>query len=87
MEIVINGTYGGFSIPDELLNQQLYKELEPDSIYPDRVHPLLIDWVKAHPGGELKVVTIPPEATDYDILEYDGLETVVYVVDGQLNYI
>jgi hypothetical protein len=33
------------------------------------------------------VVEIPNEATDYEILEYDGLEEVVCVIDGKLHWI
>ena len=27
------------------------------------------------------------DITDYDIQEYDGYETVIYVLDGKINYL
>ena len=37
--------------------------------------------------AKLKVVEIPEEATDWEINEYDGLESITYVVDGKLHHI
>ena len=34
--------------------------------------------------AKLCVVEIPDEATDYMIVEYDGRETLYYVVDGKI---
>ena len=39
------------------------------------------------PCAKLKVVEIPEEATDWEINEYDGLESITYVVDGKLHHI
>ena len=37
-------------------------------------------------SAKLKVIEIPDNATDWDIEDYDGIERIVYVVDGKLNY-
>jgi hypothetical protein len=37
--------------------------------------------------AKLKVVEIPEEATDWELNEYDGLESITYVVDGKLHHI
>ena len=31
-------------------------------------------------------MTIPDNATDWDIEDYDGNETLIYVVDGKIHY-
>lgn len=33
----------------------------------------------------IKIVEIPDEATDWMITEYDGLETIYYVLDGKIK--
>lgn len=36
--------------------------------------------------GRLEVVEIPEEATDWEIDEYDGQESITYVVDGKIYH-
>jgi len=36
---------------------------------------------------ELTVVTIPDNATDYVVINYDGVEGVFYCVGGHINFI
>jgi hypothetical protein len=56
-----------------------------------RTSPTLIHFIKTY-GSEaasnscsnLKVVNIPDNATDWRIEEYDGLESIIYVVDGKM---
>ena len=83
MLIVINREWGGFHIPDELVG-------EFDSKYDDsmevRTCDLLVNWADSH-RGPLKVVEIPSEATDFRIEDYDGMETVWYVLDGKMHSI
>lgn len=82
MEIVINTSYGAISEETDHL----------------RTNPQFIEDVKSgrfvgrinEYGGyaeTLKVVSIPDDATDYIILNYDGVEGIVYVQDGKLHLI
>lgn len=90
MKIVINTCYGGFSVSEEAA-----KFLNMPSVYADidRQEPILIKIVEENPKwvsgshAYLKVVDIPDEATDWVIDEYDGLERILYVLDGKINYI
>lgn len=90
MEIVINKCYGGFSVSEEAA-----KFFNLDSVYSyiDRQDPMLIEKVKENPKwvsgrfANLKVVNIPDETTDWVIDEYDGLERIMYVLNGKINYI
>lgn len=88
MKLVLNKTYGAFKMPPEIMDKYGY-ESPYDSIARD--NPDLIEYVERYgydyPRGTcLKVVTISDEATDFEILEYDGVESVVYVVDGKLYW-
>lgn len=35
--------------------------------------------------AKLELVKIPDNATDYTIIEHDGFESVLYVVDGKIH--
>lgn len=87
MKIVINTCYGGFSITNEAAKLLGYKDGYAWDI--DRTNPNLVKLVEAGApvGGafsKLEVVEIPDEATDWAINEYDGLEEVIYVLDGKI---
>lgn len=88
MKIVINTTYGGFRIPDEvckILNCSRYGWGYEGEDW--RKEPALIDWAEKNKDGNLAVVDIPEDATDWTITEYDGLESVIYVLDGKIQYL
>lgn len=82
MKLVINGTYGGYGygVADEF--EALVEKYEDD-----RTAPELVAFVEGRPDdcGDLNVVEIPDDSTDYLIDEFDGAETVYYVVDGKIH--
>ena len=90
MKIVINECYGGFGFSDEakkILGKEYKYEWDVK-----RDDPKLIALIEEM-GNEfvsdklscLVVVEVPEEATDYMIREYDGYESVIYVVDGKIK--
>ncbi len=86
MKIVVNRCFGGFSVSDEAC-----EALGLDSIYgADRYDERLIHMVEDNAyetsgwAAKLAVVEIPDEATDHIIIDYDGCESVCYVVDGKI---
>lgn len=93
MKIVVNNCFGNFELPTEFCT--IYELDEYDDI--DRADARLIDFLesyftatgeKSYSGrfSELIVVEIPDIATDWHINEYDGVESIVYVVDGKLHW-
>jgi hypothetical protein len=88
MKIVINKCFGGFSVNDnivEMLNLESRYDLEDD-----RTNSKLIELIESGEDvngeySDLVVVEIPDDATDYMINEYDGYETVYYVLDGKIK--
>lgn len=88
MKVVINDCFGSFSINREIAKQHFdgkWYEIE-------RTNPTLIDLIESGincsgPHAELKVVEIPDEATDWRIIDYDGAEYILYVVDGKMHSI
>lgn len=94
MKIVINDSFGGFSINKttaKILGLG-YREHDYGCICdkPSRTDPKFIELVESgmNCGGDcakLKIVDIPDEATDWRIEEYDGAESVLYVIDGKIH--
>lgn len=90
MKIVINKCFGGFSVNDnivKMLNLESRYDLEDD-----RTNVKLIELIESGVNvnddySDLVVVEIPDDATDYMINEYDGYETVYYVLDGKIKRI
>lgn len=88
MKLVINKCFGGFSVNDnivKMLNLESRYDLEDD-----RTNVKLIELIESGEDvnseySDLEVVEIPDDATDYKINEYDGYESVYYVLDGKIK--
>ena len=81
MKIVLNKKFGGFGCGvTEQYQDWVYK------FESERTALKLVKFVETHPNdcGDLKVIEIPNESTDWNINEYDGFESIVYVVDGEI---
>ena len=87
MKIVVNKCYGGFSLSKTGIK---LLDLE-DDFGVDRTNERLIELVEANAPvsgryANLAVVKIPDEATDWEINEYDGFESITYVLNGKLHH-
>ena len=90
MKVIINNCFGGFSISDEL-----ERRLNLEGVWYDeddiRTNPVAIAAVEENSNkasgccANLRVVEVPDEATDYMVTEYDGAETLYYVLDGKIH--
>ena len=88
MKMIINDCYGGFGVRQEVLDGLELNDFSEEEL---RTATRLIEEIEngkdvSDDCAELKVVEIPDESTDYYLDEYDGLESVIYVVDGKLNW-
>ena len=85
MKFVLNKCFGGFGLSDWAEEQMGCSE-------PDRDDPKFITLVINHGKrvsgafAALVVVEIPDNITDYEIDEYDGFESITYVVDGKIHH-
>jgi hypothetical protein len=88
MKFVLNKCFGGFSVSDWAAEQLGLKSVY-DAEYDD---PHLIELVEKFPDkvsgdcAKLKVVEIPDDCTDYEFNDYDGFESITYVVDGKIYH-
>ena len=87
MKLIINTCYGGFGINNKWEAENCEKDCNGDC----RECAKLIRAIKGKENvnddfSELAVVEFPDEATDYELLEYGGIESVLYVLDGKIRY-
>lgn len=82
--LAVNRNWGSFHVPAEVaiaIGCDRY-----DNSDEVRCDPVLIDWIRNHPDENLKVARIPDWTTDFRVLDYDGMESVICCVDGKLVY-
>lgn len=88
MKIVLNKSYGGFCLPTEfkaLYNINSYEE----ECTVERTDERLIEFLADKDSyrtmwGKLKVVEIPDTCTDWELNDYDGFESITYVLGGKI---
>ena len=89
MKLVLNKCFGGFGISDsaaEILGIDEYDFIDRDD---ENLIALIDEKGSEFVSGsfaKLKIVEIPDAYTDYTIDEYDGMERVIYVLNGKLHF-
>lgn len=91
MVFVLNKCFGGWSLSDWAMEQLGVETHYPtfDEFDVDKLIQLINEYGSEKVSGrsaKLKVVEIPDTCTDYEINDYDGLETIIYVVDGKIYH-
>lgn len=94
MKIVINSCYGGFGVSEEAMKVLGLNDASRFELERLRTDEKLIALIEER-GSDfvsddyavLDVVEIPDDATDWRLKEYDGIESITYVVDGKIYYI
>ena len=89
MKIVINRRYGRFGISKSAAEKLGISQYAFSGV--SRTDERLVALVEENSKdasdsfAKLCVVEIPEEATDWRIVEYDGMEYVLYVVNGKIE--
>lgn len=88
MKIVINTCYGGFGINSKWCAENCKEGCREDCRECEKLIRAIEkkEELVGNYLSELTVVEIPDEATDYEILEYDGCESLLYVLNGKIRY-
>lgn len=77
---------GGYEVPNELL--EVLNCEEGDESEEIRTNPIFINWVEKNRNKtDFAIVNVSDEATDYEINEYDGWESVICVINGKIKYL
>ena len=96
MKVAINVNFGGFRLKKDIAKKYGWDEWDVD-----RTDPKLIELIESGVNvsaddpsdyddedySPIQVVNIPDEATDWEIIEYDGAEDIIYVLDGKIYYL
>ena len=90
MVFVLNKCYGGFSLSPFAMERlgvtDPYTCLTPLQI--DALAALITEFGSERCSGshaKLKVVEVPDTITDWIMEEYDGIEVLIYVLDGKIH--
>lgn len=89
MKIVVNRCYGSFSLSEKARDLLGLKSVY-DNV--DRTDPRLIEVVEtlgdeaSGRAARLRIVNIPNDSTDWELDEYDGAESVIFVVNGKIGH-
>ena len=92
MKFVLNHCYGRFSLSDWAKEKMGCSESYRDDPDLYRDDPDFISLVEQYPDkvsddcAELEVVEIPDDCTDYEFIDCDGMESIIYVVDGKIHH-
>ena len=88
MKFVINACYGGFGINSKWRAKNCEEGCREDCRKCEKLIRAVEEReeVVSNYFSQLTVVEIPDEATDYELLEYDGCESLLYVLDGKIKY-
>ena len=87
MKFIINACYGGFGINSKWEAENCEKYCNGDCRKCAKLIRAIEERENVDDGfSKLTVVEFPDEATDYELLEYDGIESLLYVLDGKIRY-
>jgi hypothetical protein len=89
MKIVRNRCNGGFSLSDVAVDflglNNPYADIERTDL--SLVNLVEADANKASGNyARLEVVEIPDTATDWELDDHDGIERIIYVVNGKIHH-
>lgn len=93
MTFILNKCYGGWGLSgfacEKLGLTDEYDYNREDELMVDALASLIAEFGSQKCSGsfaKLAVVSIPDNVTDWEIDEYDGIESITYVVDGKLYH-
>ena len=89
MKVIINRCFGGFAVKRSIANALGFGCYDVTNLRSNTdLIAMIEDGVDCNGDyAELEVVEIPATATDYAIIEHDGYESVLVVVDGLIHHI
>lgn len=83
MKFAINACYGGYGLVPKYEEYESMERNDPRLI-------AIIEEVGATAISDdyanIVIVSIPDEATDWELDEYDGFESLRYVLNGKIHY-
>lgn len=97
MKVVINDCYGDFGLSEEFMKAYPQYEEYDYCWHNDKDKRTDKDFISALESfgleeasgysASLEIVELPSDATDWEINEYDGAESITCVVDGKIKHL
>lgn len=88
MKLVVNCCFGGFSLNRDIAKKLGVSRYDSNVRNNEELIALIESGMDCNGySADLQVVEFPDNCTDYEISDYDGCETVIYVVDGKIHHI
>ena len=94
MKIALNNDYGGWALTKRIIRELGYNPGTEDCyFFEDRIKrndPKLVELITKdiihNEKSVYGIAEIPDNVTDWEISEYDGWESVIYVLDGKIHH-
>lgn len=90
IEILINRCFGGFDFSEGFISEypEVYEKVEVRRDDPELIEAVREFGLKSSAGSmsAFGIAHVPDDATDWEIQEYDGLESVIYVQNGKIHH-
>lgn len=87
MKVIVNKCFGGFNINETIANKYGVDAYGEDARHNENIINLIESGIDCSGlFAQLEVVEIPENATDWEINDYDGFESIIYVVDGKIHH-
>lgn len=93
MRFLLNKKYGTFCISDfakgKLCCDTNYPDDHDEHLREDLMDLIVIYGSEKISGknAKLKIVEVPDDITDWTTINYDGCETLIYVLNGELYFV
>lgn len=83
MKFAINTCYGGYGLAPEYNEYEAMERNDPRLIA--KIEEVGTEAI-SDKYAKITLVFVPDEATDWELDEYDGYETLRYVLNGKIHY-
>lgn len=87
MKVILNKCFGGFNINETIAKKYGVDAYDESARYNKNIINLIESGTDCSGlFAQLEVVELPENTTDYEINDYDGFESIIYVVDGKIHH-
>ena len=87
MKVILNKCFGGFNINETIAKKYGVDAYDESARYNENIINLIESGTDCSGlFAQLEVVELPENTTDCEINDYDGFESIIYVVDGKIHH-
>ena len=85
MYVVVNRCFGGYSLSEDFCKNYGHYENRTNKEF---IRELCEYGFKKASGGfaDIAIAEISDDISDYEIIDYDGIESIIYVTNGKISH-